>query len=46
LSYKEKNENKDVISRIENKIAKYIQNKKKLSKINQKIKSHLWANHW
>jgi len=46
IAYKEKKDNKDIISRIEHKIAKYIENKKKLSKINQKIKSHLWANHW
>lgn len=43
--YKHKKEHKDIISRIENKILKYFENKKSLNKINQKIKKHLDANH-
>lgn len=43
--YKHKREHKDMISRIENRIIKYFENKKGLNKINQKIKKHLDANH-
>jgi len=43
--YKHKRKHKDIISRIENKIIKYFENKKGLNKINQKIKKHLDTNH-
>ncbi len=45
LDYKHKRDNKDIISRIENRIIKYFENKKNLNKINQRIKKHLDANH-
>ncbi len=45
LNYKNKNDNKDMISKIENRLVKYFKNRKKLNKISQKIKHHLSADH-
>ncbi len=44
-NYREKKDNKDIISRTENRIVKYFENKKKLSRINHWIKGHLNAKH-
>lgn len=41
LAFKEKNENKDRISRIEKRFADYIENRSRLSKINKKITNFL-----
>lgn len=41
LTFKENRDNKDWISRIENRFAKYIENRKRLSKLNNKITSYL-----
>ena len=41
LTFKENRNNKDWISRIENKFAKYIEDRKRLSKLNNKITNYL-----
>lgn len=41
LAFKAKRDNKDWISRLENRFAKYIENRKRLSRINNKITTYL-----
>jgi hypothetical protein len=41
LRFKEKRNNDDRISRIENRISKYMENRKRLSKLNKKITTYL-----
>lgn len=43
LAFKAKRDNKDWISRLENKFATYIENRKWLSKFNKKITNYLWT---
>jgi len=43
LAFKAKRDNKDRISRLENKFATYIENRKWLSKFNKKITNYLWT---